>query len=156
MKHAILTGLALMLLACGRGGPSTPEPSPSPSPTPSIPNVAGTYNGPLVFTVGGSATPTATYTARMVVVQAGSQVTITHTWTISTTQVLNFPAITGTVNATGFFTPASSFPSSVDPLCGTVTPVSSSTTFSGNTVQYIENDSTQRCGNWTFTGTLTR
>ena len=155
MKRMIAIGLALMFSACGRGGPSSP-PSPSPSPSPSVPNVAGTYNGPLIFTIGGSSVPAATFTARMVVVQADAQVTITQTWTLDA-QTIPWPAVTGTINATGFFTPAGGpTPASVDPTCGTIQPLQSSTTFSGNTVQYIETDSTQNCGNWTFNGTLTR
>ena len=145
MKYMIAIALALALPACD-GGPNSPENQ--------IPNVAGTYVGPLAFTVGGA--PAATFSARMVVVQAGAQVTISTTWTLNG-QVIPFAAVTGTVNATGFFTPTSGGGgSAVDPTCGTIRPLSASTTFSGNTLQYVEQDATQFCGNWTFSGTLTR
>jgi len=157
MKHMVLTGVALVLLACGRGGPnSPPAPSPSPSPTPSILNVAGTYTGSITFTVGGNPTPVGIYSARMVVVQAGSEVTIQQTWTAVDGQVIPLAAVTGTINATGFFTPAAPPAPTVDPLCGTITPGQSSTTFSGNTVLYVGASNTQFCGNWLFTGTLTK
>jgi len=145
MRHMIAIGLALVLPACG-GGPNSPEDQ--------IPNVAGTYVGPIAFTVGGSPAPT--ISARMVVVQAGSQVTITGTWTVSG-QAIPLTALTGNVNATGFFTATSGgAPSSVDPTCGAIRQTELSITFSGNTLQYVERDSTQLCGNWTFSGTLTR
>jgi len=179
MKYMIAIALVLLLPACGRGrgGPNSPTPSPSPSPNPipspspaplpspspsptptpaPIPNVAGTYNGNLEFRIGGGSGPPVILVTQMVVVQVGAQVTITGTWTLA--GVTNaFGATTGTVNATGFYTPASPVGgSSFDPTCGTVRVLDVSYTFVGNTLQYVEHDSTQNCGNWAITGTLTR
>ena len=141
----VAIALALVLPACG-GGPN--------SPTSSIPNCAGNYSGPVAWTVDGS--HVATLTMRINVVQAGSQLTITGSLTIDG-QTSPMTAMTGNVNATGYFSMTSGGATSFsDPTCGAIAGIDGSLTFSGNTARYVERDSTQFCGTWVFSGTLTR
>jgi hypothetical protein len=93
----------------------------------------------------------------MVVAQAGSQLTVTGTLTFNG-QTFPMTAVTGNVNATGFFTATSGGAASIpnDPNCGTIRAIDASLTFSGNTAQYVEHDSSQYCGTWTFAGAVTR
>ncbi len=89
--------VVVLAMACGDdGGPMAPT-----SPTPQIPQVAGTYRGPI--TISSSTLGSVTGYAEMEVVQAGSQVTITGSQTIAGNNV-QLAALTGTINATGFFT----------------------------------------------------
>ena len=93
----------------------------------------------------------------MTVVQAGAQLTITGSVTVSGATV-QIRAVTGTINSTGYFTPMRrSFTDRVtDPTCGTITPVDASLTFAGNTARYVENATTTFCGALQFSGTLRR
>ena len=147
----LLLALTLIVPACGGDTPTAPTPS-----VPQIPQVAGTYTGSLQFSA-----PVLDFTvaipANMTVVQAGSQLTITGTITVDGTPS-EIPAITGTVNATGFFT-ATGGGSSLgedDPTCGTLTPTAFTITFSGNTLRWVEQVGTSLCGNVELSGTLTR
>ena len=90
-------------------------------------------------------------------VQSGSQLTITGTLAVEG-NTINLTAVTGVVNETGFFTATGGgVGGSVDdPTCGLITNISTSLTFSGNTARYVENDNTQFCGQWAFSGTLDR
>ena len=98
-----------------------------------------------------------TLQARLTVVQSGSQLTITGSLTVFG-QTVQLPAVTGTVNETGFFTAtAGGFATSVDDTtCGRIAVTSATLTFAGNTARYVENDKTDFCGNWLFSGTLTK
>ena len=148
---AVVLALALVVSACGGDTPTAPSPS-----VPQIPQVAGTYTGSLQFSAP-SLDFTATTPANVTVVQAGSQLTITGTLTFDGTPS-EVPAITGTVNATGFFT-ATGGGSSLgedDPTCGTLTPTAFTITFSGNTLRWVEQVGTSLCGNVELSGTLTR
>ena len=92
----------------------------------------------------------------MTVVQAGTQLTLTAVLTFDGV-TLHAPAITGTINSAGFFTQTSAVePPVMDPTCGTVTPTDFSLNFSGNTARLIERAKTTECGNWEFSGILTR
>ena len=92
----------------------------------------------------------------MTVVQSGSQLTIT-TSLSSGGETTLLPAVTGTVNATGFLTLVTGGATTVtDPTCGLITATSASLTFSGNTARYVQNVSTAFCGDWSLSGTLTR
>ena len=132
--------------ACG-GSPS--------SPTSQIPDVAGTYTGSLTWTADGAFV--ASIQARLTVVQAGAQLTVSGSLTLLG-QTVQVAAVTGTVNATGFFTVSGGgFAGAVDDAtCGTIRGTSASLTFSGNTARYVETDTTDFCGNWNFSGTLTK
>ena len=140
--------VVLLIAGCGGDGPTSP---------PGPPQVAGTYTGPVEFSVSG--TVVATGSARMDVVQAGAQVTISASLTLLG-QTLHLPAVTGSINETGFVTAASgaSETLSVDADCGVMrTGVGDiSLTFSGNTARYIEQLHTDRCGTWTLSANLTR
>ena len=91
----------------------------------------------------------------MTVVQSGAQLTLTAALTFDG-RTLNAPAISGTINAAGFFTQTSAMsPPVTDPVCGTVTPTGFSLNFAGSTARYVETATTTSCGNWEFSSTLT-
>jgi hypothetical protein len=92
----------------------------------------------------------------MNVIQAGSQLTITGTMVVDAKNV-PLTAMTGNVNASGYFTPTSGgASSSYDSTCGNARLVDGSLTFSGNSAQYVERDATDFCGSWILSGTLTK
>ena len=143
--------LALVFVACGEGGGSPTTPSSR------VPDVAGTYTGTLYLTSSRSS-QRVPIQMRMVVVQSGSQLTITGSLSFDGRR-LDLPAITGTINQTGFFTlTAGGFYGDTvdDPDCGRITPTSESLTFSGRTARYQETADTQYCGTLQISGTLTR
>jgi hypothetical protein len=152
IMRARIFGSILVLMsvvACGGGGGVT-----SPNAANQIPNVAGTYTGPLSWTADG--VPVATISAQMNVAQAGSQLTINGTLSVNG-QTFPMTAVTGSINATGYFTATSGgVAGTYDPDCGSIRGIDASLTFSGRTAQYVEHDSTTYCGNWTISGTLTR
>ena len=150
IQHGIV-GLALCITAACGGSSSSPT-----SPTPSIPNVAGTYSGSLTITSSLSA-DVLTGSARLSVVQAGSQLTITSEITFLG-ETLQLPAVTGTINATGFFTATGGggVTSESSGECGTFTTTSSTLTFSGNSARYVETVTTQYCGSLSLAATLFR
>ena len=133
----------------------------APSPQPQIPNIAGTYRGPLTITASGVAGVlmiSLSGTMHMTVVQAGAQLTLTGSISIFE-ETSELPAITGTVNETGLVTfPPSTFvntPGTGD-TCGTITPARAMLTFSGNTARFLQTASSDVCGNLEVLGTLTR
>ena len=73
-------------------------------------------------------------------------------------ETAELPAITGTINSTGFFTPTGGGFSSeaADPTCGTITTSSSTITFSGSSLRLVESASSEFCGTLSLSGTLTR
>lgn len=122
---------------------------------PNFPEVAGTYSGPL--TVTSSLAGTASGTMVLTVVQATEQLTITGSVTFfgSTSQI---PAITGTINETGFFTATAGGATAAapDPDCGVMTTTSATINFSGGTVRFHQSITTTYCGSLAFDATLTR
>ena len=144
MKRSVMAAACVITLACGGiTGPSFPD-------------VAGSYSGPLTVTstlVAGSFTGTMT----MTVVQADDQITVTGSTTfMGETQQL--PAITGTINETGFFTATAggSAPPSPDPDCGILTTTASTLSFAGRTARFHQTISTTHCGGLSFDAELTR
>ena len=144
--------------ACG--GDSSPT---APSPQPQIPNVAGTYRGPLTITASleGVVLVTLSGTMHLTVVQAGAQLTITGSVSIfDETSALE--AVTGTVNDTGLVTfPPDSVVNAApipigDDTCGTITPAPTMLTFSGNTARFLQTATSDGCGNVEIVGTLMR
>ena len=121
-----------------------------------VPQVAGTYTGPLVFLFPDLGIETES-TARLTVVQAGAEVTVSGSLTIAGTTI-GVTAFTGMINSTGFFTTTDDGVSGTtsDATCGTYRPVSSSLTFSGREARLVESASTDYCGNIHLSGTLTR
>ena len=158
-----LSRLRLLLAACAVvvvatascGGDSSPT---APSPQPQIPNVAGTYSGPLTTTVSALMV-NLSGTMQITVVQAGAQLTITGSISIFE-ETSAIPAVTGTVNETGLVTfPPDSLVNAVpsdDDTCGTITSAPAMLTFSGNTARYLQTASSDGCGNVEVLGTLTR
>ena len=136
-------------VSCGGSSPN------SPSAINQIPNVAGSYTGPITWTANG--TFIAALTMKMTVAQASSQLTLTGTISLGN-QTFPMTAVTGNINATGFFTATAggAASTSFDPTCGTIRGVDASLTFSGNSAQYVEHDSSQYCGSWTFSGSISR
>ena len=145
-KTALLL-VATTLVLAGCNSPTDPSGQ--------FPAVAGTYAGVLNWTANGVAV--SDLTARLNVVQAGSQLTITGSITVLG-QTIQLPAFTGNINQTGFFTATSGGGAStgVDPTCGTISTTSATLAFTGNTARYVENATTQFCGSWVISGTLTR
>ena len=110
MRRFALVLAVAVLTGCGADSPTAP--------TSQIPEVAGTYTGPLTLravTTGDSLQGF----ARFNVAQAGAQLTITGSTTFLG-ETAQLPAITGTINATGFFTPTSGGVAGAvnDPDCG--------------------------------------
>ena len=149
--------------ACGGDSrPTTPVSPTAPSPQPQIPNVAGTYRGPLTITAsleGGVLMPSLSGTMQITVVQAGAQLTISGSISIFE-ETTALEAVTGTVNDTGRVTfPPDSVVNAVpmgDDTCGTLTPAPTMLTFSGNTARLLQTASSDDCGNVEIVGTLTR
>ena len=141
----LLTALCAVTLACGD---SATEPR--------YPDVAGSYSGPVTFMIDGQLADVGTMNLR--VVQESDQITLT-SWSITTLDgTFQLPAVTGTINETGFFTAtAGGGPSTVsDPACGNITAISSTLTFSGNTARFHATLVTDYCGNWALDATLAR
>ena len=150
--------------ACGGDSRPTTPVSPTPlSPPPQLPNVAGTYQGPLTITTAleGVVLVTLSGTMHLTVVQAGAQLTITGSVSIfDETSALE--AVTGTVDDTGRVTfPPDSLvnavpiPMGVD-TCGTITQAPTMLTFSGTTAQFLQTATSDSCGSFEVVGTLTR
>ena len=152
----LLAACAVVVVATAScGGDSSPT---APSPQPQIPNVAGTYSGPLTITASALMV-NLSGTMQITVVQAGAQLTITGSISIfEETNALQ--AVTGTVNETGLVTfPPDSLVNAVPPdddTCGTITPAPAMLTFSGNTARFLQTASSDGCGNVEVLGTLTR
>ena len=121
-----------------------------------VPQVAGTYTGPVVFRFPDLGLEAAGR-ARLTVVQSGAEVTIGGSLTVAGTTA-DVTSFTGMINSTGFFTATAHGVSGTvsDATCGTYRPVSSSLTFSGREVRLVENVNTDYCGNIQLSGTLTR
>ena len=156
----LLAACAVVVVATAScGGDSSQDSSPTaPSPQPQIPNVAGTYSGPLTITASALMV-NLSGTMQITVVQAGAQLTITGSISIfEETNALQ--AVTGTVNETGLVTfPPDSLVNAVlpdDDTCGTITPAPAMLTFSGNTARFLQTASSDGCGNVEVLGTLTR
>ena len=150
----LLATCAVVVVATAScGGDSGPT---APSPQPQIPNVAGTYSGPLTIT---ASMVSLSGTMQITVVQAGAQLTITGSISIFE-ETSALPAVTGTVNETGLVTfPPDSIIDAVpidDDTCGTITRAPTMLTFSGNTARFLQTASSDGCGNVEVLGTLTR
>ena len=164
LRLATCAVLIVATAACGGDSrPTTPFSPTAPSPQPQIPNVAGTYRGPLTITASleGVVLVTLRGTMHITVVQAGAQLTITGSTTIlDETSALE--AVTGTVDDTGrvTFPPDSAVNAAPIPMgddtCGTITRAPTMLTFSGNTARLLQTASSDGCGNVEIVATLTR
>ena len=146
--------------ACGGdSSPTAPSSPTTPPPQPQIPNVAGTYSGPLTITAsveGSGLMVSLSGTMHITVVQAGAQLTISGSISIvdETTALESVP---GTVNETGLVTfPPDSLINAVplgDDTCGTLTPTPTTLSFSGNTARFLQ-AAIDGCGTVEILGTL--
>ena len=163
LRLATCAVLIVATAACGGdSSPTTPVSPTPPSPQPQIPNVAGTYSGPLTITAsreGGVLMLSLSGTMQITVVQAGAQLTISGSISIFE-ETTALEAVTGTVNETGLVTfPPDSVVNAVpmgDDTCGTITPAPTMLTFSGNTARFLQTATSDDCGNVEIVGTLTR
>ena len=156
----LATCAVVIVATAACGGDSSPT---APSPQPQIPNVAGTYQGPLTITASleGVVLVTRSGTMHLTVVQAGAQLTITGAVSIfDETSALE--AVTGTVDDTGRVTfPPDSLVNAVpipmgDDTCGTITQAPTRLTFAGTTAQFLQTATSDSCGSFEVVGTLTR
>ena len=160
MRHlALVSIIVLGLSACGgdNKNPTAPTPVtvPTPPPAPVIPNVAGTYRGPL--TISGSiegSMVSLSGTMSMTVAQAGAQLTITGSIELAG-ETDDLETISGTIDAAGRVTlPVDSFQEE-DPDCGTIMVTGVTLTFTGNMAAF-RLAQTSDCGNVELSATLTR
>lgn len=73
-------------------------------------------------------------------------------------ETVQFPAITGTISDTGFFTATAGGTTTVlpDPECGSITTASFTLTFRDDTARYHESVTYSFCGRVAFDAQLTR
>ena len=121
-----------------------------------VPNVAGTYSGPVLLRFS-ELDIEADGTSRLTVVQSREEVTIYGSLTLAGVTA-EIPAFTGTINSTGFFTVTGHGVAGTvsDATCGEYRTISSSLTFDAGEARLVENVSTDFCGNIHLSGTLTR
>ena len=145
--------LAVILAGCGGDSGGSPV-----DPSPGYPQVAGTYAGPAIITLLATGS-TLVGSGRATVVQAGNQLTINGSLTFEGVEVV-LPAVTGTINETGFFTATASGAVPTPPTtlgeCGLLTLSSQSLTFAGRTMTFQESHDTTFCGSITLVATLSR
>ncbi len=142
----LLTLLLFTQISCDSGG------------EPDLPQVAGTYSGDLIYELTlRDLRLTETARARYNVVQSGSTLTISGTINLLG-DVSDIAAVTGEINATGFFSPTAggSLGSYRDPTCGQITTTSSSLTFSGDNLRIQQSAVTDACGDISVRGVLVR
>ena len=119
-------------------------------------SVGGEYAGPI--TVWYSAVSGAlTGQMRLSVVQSGTEITVSGDITLGAITSA-MPALTGTINRTGFFSYSGLglTDSYYDTQCGTVTGTSLTIAFTGDTMRYQEAGSSTSCGTYDVSATLRR
>ena len=126
--------------------------------SPRYPQLAGTYTGPATITVFATGV-TITGSGQAVVVQSRNELTISASLTFEGVESV-LPAVTGTINETGFFTLTASGAVPGPPVvlgnCGVLTLTSQSLTFAGRTLTFQESARTTFCGSLTLAATFTR
>ncbi len=138
-----------------RQGDNTSPPSPTPMPPqPVIPNVAGTYRGPLTLSalIEGSMV-SSSGTMSMTVAQDGAQLAITGSYEV-VGETTDLGTISGTIDAAGRVTLTA--PDEEDPDCGTIMEAIITLTFTGNMVVFRTTATTSVCGPIELSATLTR
>ena len=171
MRKRLLV-LALAAAACGgdSSSPTMPAASPTVPAAPQYPQAAGVYQGSLTL----SASPTASgfirqqlftlitgveslgsstqrVTAIMHVAQSGAQLTLG-----PVLNAVQLPAVTGTVDQAGSFTPTGGRYMTYHPNCGAYQGATLALAFSGRSARLLESSNTQHCGLVQLYGTLTR
>ena len=149
-NRARLTALLLLLplaqIACDSSGDPPP------------PQVAGVYSGDMIYRFSfPDETVTVTARGRFEVLQAGTTVTISGKLTLEG-EIFDLAAITGEINATGFFTPTAggAVGDYRDPDCGQFTTTSASVVFSGGNLRLQETYVTDACGDISASGLFAR
>ena len=147
----LLALVVVLLPACNNSSPAAP--------TPAIPDVAGAYSGPLVFTVAVDPDNTQTLngTMRLVATQSGSQVTLNGTITIfGDTEEL--PPTVGRINEDGEFTFSDDDFEGVmtDPECGESRLSRMTLVFMDSMAVFEQVIETTDCGNFTVASTMAR
>ena len=132
-RLALVSIIVLGLSACGGDNKNPTSPSPIPPPQPVIPNVAGTYRGPLTLSgsfKGSMVSPSGTMS--ITVAQAGAQLTISISIELlGETDDLG-TIISAPIDAAGRVTlPVDSFREE-DTDCGAVMGTVATFTFTGN------------------------
>ena len=155
MRHlALVSIIVLGLSACGGDNKSPTSPTPIPPPQPVIPNVAGTYRGPLSISgsIEGSMV-SASGTLSMTVAQAGAQLTISVSFeTFGETEDIG--TISAPIDAAGRVTiPVDSLQ---DPDCGAIMDQVVTLTFTGNMAAFRVAATTSDRGTFELSATVTR
>ena len=147
----LLALLVVVLPACNNSSPAAP--------TPAIPDVAGTYSGPLAFTVAVDPDNTQTLngTMRLVATQSGSQVTLNGAITIFGAAE-ELPPTVGMINEGGEFTFADDDFEGVmtDPECGESRLTRMTLVFMDGTAVFEQVIETTDCGTFTVAATMAR
>ena len=147
----LLALVVVVLPACNDSSPAAP--------TPAIPDVAGTYSGPLVLTVAVDPGDTQTLngTMRLVATQSGSQVTLNGTITIFGVPD-ELPPTVGMINEDGEFTFSGDDFEGVmtDPECGESTLTRMTLVFIDSTAVFEQVIETTACGTFTVAATMAR
>ena len=149
MRHAFPVSFAVLVLTftgCSDDSPAAP--------TPQFPQVAGTYTGTVFVVIG---TWQGVGTGRLVVRQAGSELTVEGTMTFPTFS-WSVPAKTGTISATGYFTSNTGGLVQLQRIagCGFLRPLDASLTFAAGTARYVEDFTTDSCGSGQVSSDLVR
>lgn len=144
--------ILLLLTAACDSSPAAPSST-------RTPDVAGSYTGAFSIRSSTLGPLSEDLDVRLVVSQAGSQLTITGSASLGG-QTTQLPPLLGAVNSTGSFrfTVGGSGNGDIlrDRRCGETAPTGGSITFSGRTLRYVETHQSEFCGNIEISGTLTR
>ena len=148
VQLGLIIATAAVLVACQQGPGSN-----------GIPNVEGTYTGPMTFLFSDRGT-SVEGSMRLIVEQSGSDVTLSGSLTIADITV-NLTAVSGIVTNTGAFVATSSGVIDAEAalessLCGRARPITASLAFSGGTVRIEESADTEYCGRISLHATLKR
>ena len=148
VQFGLIIATVAVLVACQQGPGSN-----------GIPNVEGTYTGPMTILFSDRGT-SFEGSARLVVEQSGTDVTLSGSLTLADVTV-NITAVSGVVTSTGSFVATRSGVIDAEAalessLCGRARPVSASLAFSGNTVRFEESADTEYCGRVSLHATLKR
>ena len=158
MTRALMLGLVLLAAAACEQLPTGP--SDLPRTAAGVPDVAGTYRGPVTLTIPrapGYSPMRDTGQMTVTVTQAGTTVTLTATvtWPWSGGPETIWRDAVGTLDAIGTWT-APRGESHTDPTCGRVDYRSRHVRFSLGTLRYDMTADTARCGPYVYSATLTR
>ena len=150
--------IALVFAVLAVAGCEQPPTGPSPVTTSGVPDVAGTYRGPITLTITdapghGPMRDTGQFT--VTVTQDGSTVTISATARWPWGNQVVWTDTVGTIDTLGTFT-SPTRRTDTDPDCGRVDYRERQFTFAVGTLRYYLRADTARCGTFEYAATLTR